>query len=123
MMVRRLAVAAVAASLLVSALGRVGLGQPAPAATTQLGLASADPAVFTAAKNAGARAVKIPADWSAIEAKRGDLLWADLDRVVAAAIRDGLAPIIVLTSRAGVSRVTIERPTGDRHNSPVVCSR
>lgn len=114
MMVRRLTVAAVAAALLVSSLGRAGLGQPAPAATpasgatpapaatpasgatTQLGLASADPAAFAAAKNAGARATKILADWSAIEAKRGDLSWADLDRAVAAANREGLAPIIML---------------------------
>ena len=32
-------------------------------------------------------------------------------------------PITVLTIRAGESRVTIERPTGETHSSPVVCSR
>ena len=32
-------------------------------------------------------------------------------------------PITVLTSRAGESFVTIDRPTGERQSSPVVWSR
>src|SRR5262245_8428587 len=32
-------------------------------------------------------------------------------------------PIIRLATRAGASRVYAERPTGDRHSSPNVCSR
>ena len=32
-------------------------------------------------------------------------------------------PITVLTRNAGVSLVIIDNPTGDRHSSPVVCSK
>ncbi len=95
----RLAVAAVMTGLLVAALGQPGLGQPATTSTpapTQLGLASPDVASFAAAKNAGARTVKILADWSVLEARRGEFTWADIDRAVAAAAREGLAPVVVL---------------------------
>lgn len=81
--------------LLVSSGAGVGFGQRAPA-TVQLGAAGLEPAGFTRAKSAGIRAVKIIADWSVIEARRGQPVWTDLDRAVAAATAEGLTPVIVL---------------------------
>ena len=39
------------------------------------------------------------------------------------AVAKNQAPMTVLTRRVGESFVTMERPTGERHSSPVVCSR
>ncbi len=83
MTLRRLGASLVAAVLLVVSAGQTGSGQPAPA-TTQLGAAGLEPAGFAAARRNGVRSVKILADWSAIEARRGEPVWADLDRAVAA---------------------------------------
>ncbi len=83
------------AVLLVTSGAQVGLGQRAPAAL-QLGATGLEPAGFTRAKSAGIRAVKILADWSVIEARRGQPVWTDLDRAVAAAIQEGVIPVIVL---------------------------
>lgn len=68
---------------------------PAPPAATQLGIASFErlPAV---PRGAGLRAIKIVADWSVIEAQRGSPAWGDLDRAVALAEHEGLAPVVVL---------------------------
>lgn len=95
MTLRRLGAALVAAALLVVSAGQTGSSQPAPA-TTQLGATGLEPSGFAAARRNGVRSVKILADWSAIEARRGEPVWADLDRAVAAAQQERLVPIIVL---------------------------
>jgi hypothetical protein len=85
----------VIALVLVASGGQMGLGQPGPI-TTQPGAAGLEPSGFAAARAAGIRAVKIVADWSAIEPRRGQPTWSDLDRVVEAAAQAGLAPVMVL---------------------------
>ncbi|HET8679281.1 MAG TPA: hypothetical protein VFM39_04120, partial [bacterium] len=82
--------------LLLASDPQVGFGQRAPA-PVQLGAAGLEPAGFTRAKSAGIRAVKIVADWSAIETRRGQPVWTGLDAAVAAATREGLTPVVVLT--------------------------
>lgn len=82
--------------LLLASDSQIGFGQRVPA-PVQLGAAGLEPAGFTRAKNAGIRAVKIVADWSVIEARRGQPVWTGLDAAVAAATRDGLTPVVVLT--------------------------
>ncbi|MGQ0548553.1 MAG: hypothetical protein ACT4PY_02660 [Armatimonadota bacterium] len=82
--------------LLVSSGAGVGFGQRAPA-TVQLGAAGLEPGGFPRAKSTGIRAVKIIADWSVIEARRGQPVWTDLDRSVAAATAESLTPVVVLT--------------------------
>lgn len=82
--------------LLIASVGPDGSGQPAPPNVPQLALVSSDAAGYAAARAAGVRAVKIVADWSAIEPQRGRVSWTGLDQVVAAAAREGLAPIIVV---------------------------
>src|SRR3990170_3344347 len=67
--------------------GPVGLGQQASPGIPLLGLVSSDTAAYAAAKGSGVRAVKIVADWSAIEPERGRASWVALDQVVAAAGR------------------------------------
>ncbi len=62
-----------------------------------LGSAFPQPAAFLQLRRAGVRAVKIAADWSAIEPLRGRFSWADLDLAVEAARRAGLQPVVVLT--------------------------
>ncbi|MGQ0571820.1 MAG: hypothetical protein ACT4P5_20140 [Armatimonadota bacterium] len=100
--VRRIATALVLASIAVGVRVPPGSGQPATPGmsqtpgVTQLGLISPDQTTFAPARSAGVRAVKILADWNAIEAQRGAPSWADLDRAVAGAVREGLAPIVVL---------------------------
>jgi hypothetical protein len=69
---------------------------PVPPAATQIGIASLDRLLTAVPRGAGLRAVKILADWSVIEAQRGAPVWGDLDRAVALAEREGLAPVIVL---------------------------
>lgn len=49
-----------------------------------------------AARAVGARAVSLLADWSVIEARQGQPVWEDLDRAVAAAVQEGVAPMVVL---------------------------
>ncbi|MDR7481361.1 MAG: hypothetical protein QN183_02290 [Armatimonadota bacterium] len=49
-----------------------------------------------AARAVGARALSILADWSVVEARQGQPAWEDLDRAVAAAMQDGMAPVLVL---------------------------
>ncbi len=96
-MAGRSALAILITVLLLLASGtQVGFGQRAPA-PMQLGAAGLEPAGFARAKSAGIRAVKIVADWSVIEARRGQPVWTDLDAAVAAATRDGLTPVVVLT--------------------------
>ncbi len=92
---RSIASVLVTALVLVASGGRIGLGQPAPI-TTQLGAAALEPSGFAAVRVAGIRAVKIVADWSAIEPRRGQPNWSDLDRVVEAATQAGLSPVMVL---------------------------
>jgi len=62
----------------------------------QLGLVSSDAAAYKPARAAGVRAVKVLADWSAVESARGRPSWTDLDRLVAAAAGEGLAVVLVL---------------------------
>jgi hypothetical protein len=62
----------------------------------QLGLVSSDASAYRSARAAGVHAVKVLADWNAMEPQRGRLSWTDLDRVVAAAASEGLAAVIVL---------------------------
>jgi len=72
-----------------------GLAQSVPP-PTQLGVAMLPPTGLASARSAGVRAVKILADWSAIEVRRGEPAWGNLDRAVTAAHQDGLTPILVL---------------------------
>ncbi|MDR7542888.1 MAG: hypothetical protein QN120_01405 [Armatimonadota bacterium] len=62
----------------------------------QLGLVSSDASTYRAARAAGARVVKVLADWNVLEPQRGRLSWTDQDRLVAAAIGEGLAVVMVL---------------------------
>jgi hypothetical protein len=75
----------------------VGSGQQASPGIPLLGLVSSDTGAYAAAKGSGVRAVKIVADWSAIEPERGRASWIALDQVVAAAVREGLTPVIVVS--------------------------
>ncbi|MDR7420534.1 MAG: hypothetical protein QN178_16665, partial [Armatimonadota bacterium] len=69
---------------------------PAPLGTIpQLGTASLDP-TRPAVPAAKIRAVKILADWSVIEPQRGQTSWSHLDRLVATAVRERAAPVVVL---------------------------
>ncbi|MGH2406161.1 MAG: hypothetical protein ACRDGN_17135, partial [bacterium] len=104
--------------LLVVSSVQIGLGQRAPVAL-QLGAAGFEPAGFARAKSAGIRAVKIVADWSVIEARRGQPVWTDLDRAVAAATQDGLSPIVVLAHTPQWASVG----TGLELQQPAVFSR
>ncbi len=65
-------------------------------APTQIGVATLDRSTGTIVRTAGVRAVKLLADWSAIEPDRGRPAWADLDRATATAEQQGLTPVIVL---------------------------
>lgn len=93
---RRGGCAAAAACVVILACAHLGLGQTAPPGHMQLGLAGPDPAGYALARAAGVRSVRITADWSAIEPQRGQPVWTDLDRAVAAAAREGMAPLLVL---------------------------
>ncbi|MDR7556245.1 MAG: hypothetical protein QN157_11645 [Armatimonadota bacterium] len=89
---------AVLAVLLVGAPGVVATrAAPSPAAAPELGLVAGRSATgFAEARAAGLRAVSLLADWSLIEARRGQPVWDELDRAVAAAAQEGLAPVVVL---------------------------
>ncbi len=95
-------IAAVLITALSVAVTPSGWGQPAPAspapgvAPTQIGVAPLDRPAGPIARATGVRAVKLLADWSVIEARRGQFAWIDLDRAVAAAEQERLAPVIVL---------------------------
>lgn len=122
---RAVAAALMAGLVALTAAGQ-GAGQPTlvPAppglqSAPQLGVAYADPAVFGQAWGAGARAVKILADWSAIERQRGTLVWAGLDAAVAAAQRDGLQPVLVLAHTPAWATVG----TGAELTRPEIYSR
>lgn len=88
---RRLVLLIVALLLPASAPG------PVPAQTS-FGFGAVDqaPAAYAALRQAGVRAVKILADWSAVEATRGAFAWSSVDAAVAAARREGLQPVLVL---------------------------
>lgn len=84
------------AAAILAALAVLAHGQAPGPGTTQLGLAAPDPSGYGAARAAGARSVRLVADWSAIEPQPGQPAWAGLDGAVAAAVREGLAPVLVL---------------------------
>jgi hypothetical protein len=60
------------------------------------GALDAAPAAFAPLRAAGVRAVKILADWAALEGTRGTFVWTGLDAAVAAARQEGLQPVLVL---------------------------
>ncbi len=83
--------------LLLAALLSEQRSSAAPESSFGLGLAGAAPATYASLRQAGLRAVKIVADWSVLEPTRGRFAWAALDEAVAAARREGLQPVIVLS--------------------------
>lgn len=80
--------------LLAPSIASPAVGQGAPPVT--MGFVAASGADFAAMKRAGASAVKLIADWSAIEPARGTFSWEALDRSVSAASSAGLAVTLVL---------------------------
>ena len=67
-----------------------------PAAAGPYGFVITGDPDFAAIRRAGGRAVKIVADWSAIEPERGALRWTELDATIRAAGAAGLAVTVVL---------------------------
>ncbi len=96
--------------------------QKSPAAADSsfaLGLAGAAPATYASLRQAGLRAIKIVADWSVLEPARGRFAWAALDEAVAAARREGLQPVIVLSFTPGWATLA----TGADARNPQVATR
>jgi len=73
---------------------RPASGQPAAAAV--FGFVPPGASEFSAIRRAGGSAVKITADWSAIESERGRFRWTELDAAIRAAGAAGLEVIVVL---------------------------
>ena len=71
-------------------------GAPVVALPVLTGFVAGSGADFPAMRRSGARAVKLMADWSAIEPDRGTFHWQELDAAVSAATRAGLAVTLVL---------------------------
>ncbi|HEY6101861.1 MAG TPA: hypothetical protein VI007_01410, partial [bacterium] len=67
-----------------------------PVSSSVFGFVAAGGPDFGAIRRAGGSAVKITADWSAIESERGTFRWADLDASIRDASAAGLAVTIVL---------------------------
>ena len=87
--------------------------------TFAFGASGAGSPSFAALRQGGAQAVKIVADWSAIESTRGRWAWQDLDAAVAAARREGLQPVVVLA----YTPVWASLATGDDARNPLVATR
>src|SRR3990170_6119300 len=67
-----------------------------PAASGSFGFVATGDPDFAAIRRAGGSAVKITADWSAIEAERGVFRWTELDAAIRAAGAAGLTVTVVL---------------------------
>ena len=67
-----------------------------PAASGSFGFVATGDPDFAAIRRAGGSAVKITADWSAIEAERGAFRWTELDAAIRAAGAAGLTVTVVL---------------------------
>ncbi|MBM3469783.1 MAG: hypothetical protein FJX73_03210 [Armatimonadetes bacterium] len=80
---------------------QLGLGQTTPPGPVLLGLTDPDSAGYALARASGIRSARITADWSAIEPQRGRPVWTDLDRAVATAQREGVAPLLALAFTPG----------------------
>ncbi|HEV8339631.1 MAG TPA: hypothetical protein VGR25_08240 [bacterium] len=86
-----------AAVLLIAAALLLTLPPTLPAQSSfGFGAVDAAPATFGPLRAAGVRAVKILADWAALEGTRGTVVWTGLDAAVAAARKEGLQPVLVL---------------------------
>ncbi len=69
-------------------------GEQVPAGA--VGFVAAEGADFAGLRRAGGTAVKLLADWSAIEPQAGQFVWKPLDEAVAAATNAGLRVIVIL---------------------------
>ncbi|MBI4278008.1 MAG: beta-galactosidase [Armatimonadetes bacterium] len=121
-------VAAATLALPDAAPGRGAWAQPAgqgasPAAASgdaaPLGLVLSSSVGAAQAAAAGASAVKIVADWSALEPRKGEFRWAALDDAVQAAGRAGLRVILVLA----YTPVWASIATGLETRDPMIYSR
>lgn len=74
---------------------------------------------FPAMRRSGARAVRLLADWSALEPDRGAFQWQELDRSIAAAARAGLA----VTLTVAFTPKWASLATGAELNDPAIWSR
>lgn len=84
-----------------------------------MGFVAAGGADFAAMRASGATAVKIVADWSALEPEKGKFAWAPLDQAVTAASRAGLQVVLVLSYTPKWASLA----TGPELNDPAIYSR
>jgi hypothetical protein len=109
-----------AASVLLLALPAApSRGAPVAALPVPVGYVAASGADFAAMRRSGARAVRLLADWSAIEPDRGVFQWAALDRAVTAAARAGLTVTLVLAFTPRWASLA----TGAELDDPAIWSR
>lgn len=91
----------------------------APEPSLPVGFVTAGPADFAGMRAAGATAVKLIADWSAIERDKGKFVWEVLDESVTAARRAGLNVVMVLSYTPKWASLA----TGVELNDPMIFSR
>lgn len=109
---------------LVIVLAMLGVSLPsgaavAPQPSLPVGFVTAGPADFAGMRAAGATAVKVLADWSAIERERGKFMWDVLDQSVTGARSAGLNVVIVLSYTPKWASLA----TGVELNDPMIFSR
>lgn len=92
-------------------------GQQTP--PVPLGFPAAEGADFQALRRAGGNAVKLVADWSALEPEPGEFAWDALDEAVAAARKSGLRVALVLAYTPKWASLA----TGPELSDPVIYSR
>ena len=90
-----------------------------PATSGAFGFVATGDSDFAVIRRAGGRAVKIIADWSAIEAERGTFRWTELDATVRAASAAGLNITIVLANTPRWASIA----TGVELRDPAIFSR
>ncbi|MGH2399931.1 MAG: hypothetical protein ACRDF6_08800, partial [bacterium] len=90
-----------------------------PAAPFSTGFAAAGGADFAAMRRGGAASVRLLADWSEIEADRGEFDWKDLDAAIAASTRAGLSVTLILAYTPKWASLA----TGSELRDPAIWSR
>ena len=113
---RSIALATIAALLAVALPSGAAV---APRPLLPVGFVTAGPADFAGMRAAGATAVKVIADWSAIQREKGTFVWEVLDQSVTAARRAGLDVVIVLSYTPKWASLA----TGVELNDPMIFSR